>query len=127
MHQPQLIRTFTTARDPVELPQWEIESLQTFGDAVAHAMQRGKKTLDRTADAIGMKKSQLCEITKNKKHFPMGKARDFSAYVGNLAVQQWVAWDAGFQLARRPESADEKLVRLERENAALRQQASHAA
>lgn len=122
MHQPQLIRTFTTAREPVELPQWEIESLLTFGDAVAHAMQRGKKTLDRTADAIGMCKSQLCEITKNKKHFPMGKARDFSSYVGNLAIQQWVAWDAGFQLAKRPESTDERLHRLERENAQLRSQ-----
>jgi hypothetical protein len=122
--QPQLLRTLSVMRDPVELPQWMIEGCATFGDAVALSMQHGKKTLDRTADAIGMQKGQLCEITKNAKHFPNGKARDFAYFVGNLAVQQWIAWDAGYTLAKRPESSDERLHRLEAENAELRTRAS---
>jgi hypothetical protein len=115
--QPELIRTFATPRAPVELPHWQVAQQQTFGAAVSLAI--GSKTLEAVARAIGMGKSQLCEITKNRKHFPMGKARDFAYYVGNWGLQQWIAHDAGFRLVVRPESPDEELARLRAQVAEL--------
>lgn len=118
------LRALGSMREPVEIPAWMIAQCQTFGDAVALSLQFGKKTLDRAAGSIGMSKSHLCEVTKNRKHFPMGKARDFAYYVGNMAIQQWVAHDMGLRLVQRPETGDEKLARLEAENAELKARAA---
>jgi len=54
----------------------------------------------------------------------MGKARDFAYYVGNMAIQQWVAHDMGLRLVQRPESPEEKMARLEAENAEYRSRAA---
>jgi len=107
-------------KSPERIPAHLISLCQSSGDAVLLAMRYGKKTMRQTADAIGMEPAQLSRIVGGGAHMPADLATRFAHYVGNLGWQQWVAFACGLDLVRRQESTEEKLLRIESENAELR-------
>ncbi len=107
-------------RHPVRVPSHIVSLCQTSADALLLAIRFGGKTSAYVAAALDMPRSQLSRIIGGSHHFPADRAVDLAYVVGNWGWTQWVAHDAGFDIALRAESAEEKVLRLEAENAELR-------
>lgn len=95
--------------------------------AVRLALQLGKRSQRHVADMIGLDASQLSRILAGVAHFPADLAGPFAEACGNTAWAQWVAGTVGCELTARAETLEQRLVRLEVENAELRACAGVAA
>lgn len=137
MHQPELIRTFADCREPELLPMHLVASCNSTAEALLLAvrMAKVKRTDSALAGRLGYSRSHWSEILKGKavdsegnpkkpKFFDMDKADDFARLVGNYGLQQWIALRIGKQLVRRQETQEERMARLEAENAELRAKAA---
>lgn len=102
------------------IPPHLIALCSNSAEALRLAMQSGKKSARSVADAIGMEPAQLSRIMSGNAHFPADKALAFAGFVGNWGWQQWVAHTCGMELVPRQESMEERVMRLEAENAHLR-------
>jgi len=111
-------------KPPQRVPRALVELCKSSGEAVLLAILYGKKSASQVAEAIGMERAQLSRIVSSNAHMPADLARNFAYAVGNWGWQQWIAFDAGLDLVKREESAEEKLYRLEQENADLRARAA---
>lgn len=105
---------------PERIPAHLIALCHNSGEAVRLAMQYGKKSARQVASAIGIEAGQLSRILCGNAHMPADKGVLFAHYVGNWGWQQWVAHSCGMDLVPRMESTEERLHRLEAENAHLR-------
>lgn len=106
------------------LPAHFVSLCRTSGEAVLFAIRSGKKTQAQVARAIGMEPAQLSRIVTGTAHMPADLAVRFAHAVGNWGWQQWVAHAAGMDLVVRAESQEERLARLESENAEFRMRAA---
>ncbi|TMN18486.1 helix-turn-helix transcriptional regulator [Pseudoxanthomonas sp. X-1] len=97
---------------------------RTSGDAVLLAIRVAKKSQRQVANDIGMEPAQLSRIISGNAHMPADMALCFARAVRNWGWQQWVAHSCGMDMVPRTESAEEKLARLEAENAELRMRAA---
>jgi plasmid maintenance system antidote protein VapI len=113
-------------KPPGRLPAHFVALCRTSGEAVLMAIRYGKKSQRQVAHAIGMEPAQLSRIVSGNAHMPADKARAFAYAVGNWGWQQWVAFDSGMDVVPRSESAEEKMARLEAENAELKAQSTEA-
>lgn len=109
---------------PDRIPAHLVALCHCSAEALRLAMQYGKKSARQVAEAIGMEPAQLSRILCGNAHMPADKAKVFAHFVSNWGWQQWVAFDSGMDLVPRQESAEEKLSRLEAENAELRVRAA---
>lgn len=109
---------------PERVPAHLVSLCRTSGEAVLLAIRYGKKSQRQVAAAIGMEPAQLARIVTGTAHMPADKALALAHVVGNWGWQQWVAHASGFELAPRAESPEERLARLEAENAELRARAA---
>lgn len=101
-------------------PAHEVALCKTSGQAVALAILKSRKTASRVADEIGMERAQLSRIVSGQHHFPADRALEFARSTHSWAWHQWVAFQGGFDMVPRTESPEERLARLEAENAELR-------
>lgn len=113
-----------SAKSPERIPANLIALCRTSGEAVRLAVNYGKRSIRQVADSIGMEAAQLSRIVTGNAHMPADKGVALAYAVGNWGWHQWVAFSAGFELARREESPEERLARLEAENAELRRAAA---
>lgn len=111
-------------KSPERVPAHLVALCRASGEAVLLAIRYGKKSQRQVANDIGMEPSQMARIIQGNAHMPADKARVFAYACGNWAWTQWVAFDAGMELVHRQESAEEKLARLENENAELKARAA---
>lgn len=109
---------------PERVPAHLVSLCRASGEAVLLAIRYGKKTQRQVANAIGMEPAQLARIVCGNAHMPADKGLDFAHAVGNWGWQQWVAHVCGFDLVQRAESPEERVARLEAENAELRARAA---
>ncbi len=109
---------------PERIPAHLVSLCRSSGEAVLLAIRYGKKTQRQVAGAIGMEPAQLARIVTGTAHMPADKALELAYAVGNWGWQQWVAHASGFELAQRSESPEERVARLEAENAELRARAA---
>lgn len=107
-------------RKPERVPAHLVALCGTQQEALRLAQQYGKKSQQQVANALGIEKSQWSRILSGLANFPANKARAFAYCVGNWGWQQWIAYDAGMELVPRSESMEEKMARLEAENAELK-------
>ncbi len=105
---------------PERIPAHLVALCHNSGEAVRLAMQYGKKSARQVASAIGIEPGQLSRILSSNAHMPADIAVAFAHFVGNWGWQQWVAHACGMDLVPRMESTEERLHRLEAENAHLR-------
>lgn len=117
-------RFLSVAKGPERIPAHLVALCRTSGEAVRLAIQYGKKSSRQVANDIGMEVAQLSRILCGNAHMPADKARSMAYAVGNWGWQQWVAFDAGMDLVQRAESPEERLARLESENAELKARAA---
>lgn len=101
-------------------PAHEVALCKTSGQAIGLAILKSGKTASRVADLIGMERAQLSRIIGGSHHFPADKALDFARATHSWAWQQWVSFQCGMDMVPRVESPEERLARLESENAELR-------
>lgn len=99
---------------------------RTSGDAVLLAIRVAKKSQRQVAADIGMEPAQLSRIISGNAHMPADLALSFASAVKNWGWQQWVAHSCGMDMVPRVESQEEKLMRLEVENAELRMRGAAA-
>jgi transcriptional regulator with XRE-family HTH domain len=111
-------------RKPERIPSHLVALCGSAQEALRLAQQYGKKSQQQVANALGIEKSQWSRILSGLANFPANKARAFAYCVGNWGWQQWVAFDAGMDLVPRSESTEERMARLEAENAELRASAA---
>lgn len=111
---------FSQTRAPQRIPANLVSLCRSSGEALRLAIQYGKRTQGYVADSIGMERAQLSRILSGIAHFPGDKAREFAYVVGNWGWQQWVAHECGMDLVPRQETVEERIHRLEAENAELR-------
>ncbi|MFC4727126.1 helix-turn-helix domain-containing protein [Coralloluteibacterium thermophilus] len=107
-------------RAPERLPAHLVGLCRSSAEALRLAIQYGKKTQAFVADALGMERAQLSRILSGIAHFPADKALEFAYLVGNWGWHQWVAHSCGMDLVPRVETVEERILRLEAENARLR-------
>lgn len=105
---------------PERVPPHLVALCHSSAEAVRLAMQYGKRSARQVAGAIGIEAAQLSRVLCGNAHMPADKAVAFAHFVGNLGWQQWVAHQCGMDMVPRIESTEERLLRLEAENAALR-------
>lgn len=105
---------------PERIPTHLVALCGNSAEAVRLSMQYGKKSARQVSEAIGLEPAQLSRVLCGNAHMPADKAQAFAYFVGNWGWQQWVAHTCGMDLVPRQESAEEKLSRLEAENAELR-------
>lgn len=113
-----------TIKSPERIPAHLVSLCRSSGEAVLLAIRYGKKSQRQVASAVGIEPSQLARVICGNAHMPADKARSFAYVVGNWGWQQWVAFDCGMDMVPRTESLEEKLARLESENADLRSAAA---
>ena len=109
---------------PERIPAHLVALCRNSAEALRLSMQYGKKSARQVASAIGIEPAQLSRILCGNAHMPADKAVAFAHFVGNWGWQQWVAHTCGMDLVLRQESAEEKLDRLEAENADLKARAA---
>lgn len=97
------------------VPSHLIALCRTSGEAVLLAIRVGSKSQRQVANDIGMEPAQLSRIIAGNAHMPADAAVRFAQVVHNWGWQQWVAHSCGMELVQRPESPEERLVRLEAE------------
>lgn len=114
----------STVKAPERVPVHLIALCRTSGEAVLLAIRYGKKSQRQVANDIGMEPAQLARIVVGNAHMPADKALALAYVVGNWGWQQWVAHTCGFDLVTRQESPEERMARLEAENAELRARAA---
>lgn len=102
------------------MPAHLVSLCRSSGEAVLLAIRYGKKSQRQVANDIGMEPAQLSRIVSGSAHMPADLALAFAASVKNWGWQQWVAHACGMDIVPRTESQEEKLARLEAENAELR-------
>jgi len=117
-------RFLGAVKSPERIPAHLVSLCRTSGEAVRLAIQYGRKSARQVAMDIGMEVAQMSRILTGNAHMPADKARSFAYSVANWGWQQWVAFDCGLELVQRNESPEEKLARLEAENADLRSRAA---
>lgn len=105
-------------------PAHEVALCKTSGQAVGLAILKSGKTASQVADLIGMEKAQLSRILHGSHHFPADKSVDLARATHSWAWHQWIAMQAGYDLVPRRETPEERLARLESENAELRARAA---
>lgn len=105
---------------PDRVPAHLVALCSCSAEALRLAMQYGKKSARVVCEVIGMEPAQFSRILSGNAHMPADKAVAFAYAVGNWGWQQWVAFDCGMDLVPRQESSEERLARLEAENADLR-------
>ena len=113
-----------TIKSPERIPAHLVALCGSSGDAVLLAIRYGKKSQRQVAGMVGIEPSQLARVICGNAHMPADKARALAYAVGNWGWQQWVAFDCGMDMVPRVESLEEKLARLESENADLRSTAA---
>lgn len=101
-------------------PSHEVALCKTSGQAIGLAILKSGKTASRVADEIGMERAQLSRIMSGTHHFPADRALSFARSTYSWAWQQWVSFQCGMDMVPRTESPEERLARLESENAELR-------
>ncbi|WDS36211.1 helix-turn-helix transcriptional regulator [Pseudoxanthomonas sp.] len=102
------------------VPAHLISLCRCSGDAVLLAIRVGKKSQRQVANDIGMEPAQLSRIISGNAHMPADIALSFASAVKNWGWHQWVAHSCGMDLVPRTESTEERMFRLETENAELR-------
>ncbi len=102
------------------VPSHLIALCKTSGEAVLLAIRIGNKSQRQAAHDIGMEPAQLSRIISGNAHMPADAALRFAQVVNNWGWQQWVAHACGMDIVPRTESPEERLARLEAENADLR-------
>jgi plasmid maintenance system antidote protein VapI len=107
-------------RAPERVPHHLVALCRSSGEAVLLAIRYGKKTQRQAASAVGIEPAQLARIIGGTAHMPADRALQLAYAVGNWGWQQWVAHACGFDLVPRVESSEERVMRLEAENAELR-------
>lgn len=105
---------------PERVPSHLVALCNNSAEALRLAMQYGKKSARQVCERIGMEPAQMSRVLCGNAHMPADKAVNFAFAVGNWGWQQWVAFTCGMDLVPRQESAEERLSRLEAENAELR-------
>jgi plasmid maintenance system antidote protein VapI len=110
-------------KSPERVPAHLVSLCRSSGEAVLLAIRYGKKTQRQVANTIGMEPAQLARIVGGTAHMPADKGLELAYAVGNWGWQQWVAHACGFDLVQRSESPEERVARLEAENAELRAKA----
>lgn len=100
---------------------------KTSAEALRLSLQLGKRSQRYVAEYIGMDPAQLSRILAGVAHFPADLAPGLAEATGNTAWTQWVAGTVGCELTARAETLEQRLVRLEVENAELRACAGVAA
>lgn len=93
---------------------------KTSGEAVLLAIRLAGKSQRQVAGEIGMEPAQLSRIVVSNAHMPADLGKRFAQCVGNWGWQQWVAHSCGMDLVPRTESPEERMARLEAENAHYR-------
>jgi len=106
------------------VPAHLIGLCRTSGEAVMLAIRYGKKSQRQVANDIGMEPSQLSRIVAGNAHMPADLALTFARSVRNWGWSQWVAHSCGMDMVPRVESPEERMARLEAENADLRARAA---
>ena len=101
-------------------PAHEVALCKTSGQAIGLAILKSGRTASCVADDIGMERAQLSRIIGGSHHFPADKALAFARATHSWAWQQWVSFQCGMDMVPRMESPEERLARLESENAELR-------
>lgn len=114
----------STMKRPERVPAHLVSLCRTSGEAVLLAIRYGKKTQRQVANGIGMEPAQLARIVAGNAHMPADRALELAYVVGNWGWQQWIAHTSGFDLVTRVESPEERVARLEAENAELRARAA---
>ena len=114
----------SAVRSPERVPAHLVSLCRSSGEAVLLAIRYGKKSQRQVANDIGMEPAQLARIVVGNAHMPADKALALAYVVGNWGWQQWVAHTSGFDLVTRQESPEERMARLEAENAELRARAA---
>ena len=109
-----------STKRPERVPAHLVALCGTSAEAVRLAMNYGKKSARYVCERIGMEPAQMSRVLCGNAHMPADLAKPFAYAVGNWGWQQWVAFDCGMDIVPRQESAEEKLARLEAENAELR-------
>ena len=109
---------------PERVPAHLVSLCRTSGEAVLLAIRYGKKSQRQVANDIGMEPAQLARIVVGNAHMPADKALALAYVVGNWGWQQWVAHSSGHDLVTRQERPEERMARLEAENAELRARAA---
>jgi len=113
-----------SAKSPERIPAHLVALCRTSGEAVRLVINYGKRSIRQVADTIGMEPAQLSRIVTGNAHMPADKGVALAYASGNWGWHQWVAHSAGFDLSRREESPEERMARLEAENAELRRAAA---
>lgn len=111
-------------RIPERVPAHLVSLCRSSGEAVLLAIRYGKKSQRQVAHTIGMEPAQLSRIVTGSAHMPADLAVSFAHAVGNWGWSQWCAHSVGMDLVARTESPEERLFRLESENAELRARAA---
>lgn len=111
-------------KHPERVPSHLVGLCRSSGEAVLLAIRYGKKSQRQTAQTIGMEPAQLSRIVTGSAHMPADLAVSFAHAVGNWGWSQWCAHSIGMDLTARNESPEERLARLEAENAELRARAA---
>jgi plasmid maintenance system antidote protein VapI len=109
---------------PDRVPAHLVGLCQSSGEAVLLAIRYGKKSQRQVAGIIGMEPAQLSRIVTGGAHMPADLAVVFAHAVGNWGWSQWCAHSVGMDLVARSESPEERMARLEAENAELRARAA---
>ena len=107
-------------KSPERVPAHLVSLCRSSGEAVLLAIRYGKRTQRQVASSIGMEPAQLSRIVIGNAHMPADLAVAFAHAVGNWGWSQWCAHSVGMDLVTRSESPEERLCRLESENAELR-------
>ena len=105
---------------PERVPAHLVALCANSAEALRLAMQFGKKSARQVCERIGMEPAQMSRILCGNAHMPADKALAFAFAVGNWGWQQWVVFTCGMDMVPRSESTEERLARLEAENAELR-------
>jgi plasmid maintenance system antidote protein VapI len=111
-------------KTPERVPAHLVSLCRSSGEAVLLAIRYGKKSQRQAANSIGMEPAQLSRIVTGSAHMPADLAVAFAHAVGNWGWSQWCAHSVGMDLVARTESPEERLYRLESENAELRARAA---
>lgn len=111
-------------KKPERVPAHLVGLCRTSGEAVLLAIRYGNKTQRQVAGTVGIEPSQLARIIVGNAHMPADKSVAFAHAVGNWGWSQWVAHTCGMDLVQRSESPEERMARLEAENADLKARAA---